>query len=204
MLEQYDILKEVGSMCAGNATVALYELLGEKIDMEVPSVDVVSIGTVPEKICASGIIVVGLYSKILTGMKGNISIIYPEKDAYKLVDLFLKTKKEEASVLTEEGMSVVKECSNIVICSFLGILGMLIKQPIVPSTQTLSSGPVEDVIRYTFSGMGDEDYIILIEAAFKDTKRNLGGCFYLALPQNSVDVIIDNIHKEIELIRKKA
>ena len=38
---QYDVLKEIGNIGAGNATTALAQMLGVKIDMNVPKVDLV-------------------------------------------------------------------------------------------------------------------------------------------------------------------
>ena len=37
---QYDVLKEIGNIGAGNATTALSKMLNQKMDMSVPKVDI--------------------------------------------------------------------------------------------------------------------------------------------------------------------
>ena len=38
---QYDVLKEIGNIGAGNATTALSKMLNQKMDMSVPKVELV-------------------------------------------------------------------------------------------------------------------------------------------------------------------
>ena len=40
---QYDVLKEIGNIGAGNATTALSKMLNQKMDMSVPKVELVPV-----------------------------------------------------------------------------------------------------------------------------------------------------------------
>ena len=42
-----DILCEIGNMCAGNATTALAQILGKRIELELPSVKVIDVEKLP-------------------------------------------------------------------------------------------------------------------------------------------------------------
>lgn len=45
---QFDVLKEIGNIGAGNATTALAKMMNMKIDMNVPRVDLVPFTNLPD------------------------------------------------------------------------------------------------------------------------------------------------------------
>ena len=52
---QYDVLKEIGNIGAGNATTALSKMLNQKMDMSVPKVELVPFNTLMMQDTESGI-----------------------------------------------------------------------------------------------------------------------------------------------------
>ena len=66
---QYDVLKEIGNIGAGNATTALAQMLGVKIDMNVPKVDLVDMSEIPSIMGSEEDIMAG----ILLSLEGSIS-----------------------------------------------------------------------------------------------------------------------------------
>ena len=43
-----DILKEIGNMCAGNATTALAQIIGRRIELEMPEVSIIAVQELSE------------------------------------------------------------------------------------------------------------------------------------------------------------
>ncbi len=85
-----DILTEVGSICAGNATTALVQMVGKKISLNLPSLDIVNIQELPRYLASyADEVVIGLHMQILGGARGNALLVLPTKDAFKIIDLLL-------------------------------------------------------------------------------------------------------------------
>lgn len=188
-----DILSEIGNMCVGNATTALAQILGKRIEIEMPSVRVISIDKLhvyvhvePEEP------ILGIHMQILGGAKGNALMIFPRADAYKLVDVLIGPFPQEMGSLTEIGISALKEVGNIVVSSYLSALSAFTGISSFPSTVTLSSGAIKSLLHLAFTGMKPEDCkeTILVEAMFKEKRRNLEGSFFIVFDAGSIHMIL--------------
>ncbi|MFQ9615800.1 MAG: chemotaxis protein CheC, partial [Clostridium butyricum] len=78
---QLDALKEVSNIGAGNAATALSMLLSKKIDMSVPSVNVVRLEDVVEETGESE--VSGTVVRVLGDIAGNILLVFKEDTVNK-------------------------------------------------------------------------------------------------------------------------
>ena len=65
----FDVLKEIGNIGAGNATTALAQMLGTKVDMSVPKVSLLEFKDVGGVVGGEELIMVG----ILLGVEGDIT-----------------------------------------------------------------------------------------------------------------------------------
>ena len=83
-----DILGEIGNMCAGNATTALAQILGKRIDLELPSVKVIDVADLPRLLKVDPEEpIIGIHMQIWGGARGNALMIFPTKDSHALIDL---------------------------------------------------------------------------------------------------------------------
>jgi len=138
-----DILTEVGSVCVGNATAALEQVLARKIELELPHLQIVAISDLPKCLGSTAEdVVVGLHTKILGGAKGNALLIFLKTDAFSILDLLLGDYSEKLSSLTELAISALKEMGNIVISSYLSALTTFVGIVAFPSTVTFTSGSI--------------------------------------------------------------
>ena len=116
MHDELDIIREVGSIAASHGSIALSEILGKKIYLTIPSVDMVSCEGVSNKIDLDrmGIAVI---CRITTGIQGQAVFILDEKNAFKLINVSARIAEEDkrSSVMTELGLSTIKEIGNIVL-----------------------------------------------------------------------------------------
>lgn len=177
-----DILKEVGTTTAAHGSIALSEILGKRINLKVPSLEIVSAKELLNKLTL-GHMVISVSSRILTGPTGEILFILDEKNAFKLIDACytLTTGQENAGVLTEIGISTIKEVGNVVIASYIGALSIILKTLITPSIPTLSSGPIQQIIEAAICPYEDNDFVATVEAIFEAKTVNIAGSFYLIL-----------------------
>lgn len=190
MKDEMDILREVGSISAGHASIALSEILGRVIKLRMPSLDIIAGGIALKRIITEQV-VVSVSSHILTGIKGNIIFILDEKSTFKIIDMCYRINPEDkrSGVLTELGISVIKEVGTIVISSYIGALGMILKTLIIPSIPTLVSGPIQQIISMAISSYADEEYILLVEAIFEEPGEKIKGSFYLVLSPDAMKYI---------------
>jgi chemotaxis protein CheC len=190
MQDELDILREVGSIAAGHGSTALSEILGRRINLSLPVTDIISCGEVSKKVHLENIGII-VFSKILVGLQGEVAFILDEKNAFKLIDLSYRLKREEKrmGLITEVGLSLLKEVGNIVISAYLNALSLMFKRIIIPPVPTLMSGLVEDIIDIILASYGTEEYVVFIEAVFEEPQEKIEGRFYLILtPQGAKDI----------------
>jgi len=190
MQDELDILREVGSIASAHGSIALSDILGRKINLSLPSVDTIPCNGVSTTINIENI-GISVISKLLTGLKGKVIFLLDEKNAFKLIDLSYKIRGEDkkAGVLTEMGVSLIKEIGGIVIGAYVSALGIMFKRLILPSPPTLISGTMEEILSIIISTSGAEDYILLIEAVFEESQEKIKGGFYLVLtPEAASDI----------------
>ena len=59
--QYYDVLKELGNIGAGNATTALAQMLGSKVDMSVPQVQLLDFNVLGDTVGGEDEIMAGIY-----------------------------------------------------------------------------------------------------------------------------------------------
>ena len=69
--DELDILKEVGTTCVSHGSIALSEILGKRINIQMPSVKIVKNNT-DIAILGAEKKVTGVLSHLLRGLKGNV------------------------------------------------------------------------------------------------------------------------------------
>jgi chemotaxis protein CheC len=99
---------------------------------------------------------------------------------------------ENPSSLTEIGISALKELGNIIVSSYLSALSAFTGISAFPSTVTLTSGAAHSLVGLAFQGMKKDELeeTILVEAKFKETKRDLAGSFFIIFDAESIKVIL--------------
>ena len=91
---QYDVLREIGNIGAGNATTALSQMLNQKMDMSVPKVALVPFNEISEIMGDEDQTVVG----ILLGFEGDIfgmmMFLFDTRSAHHLVNALMMQDRE--------------------------------------------------------------------------------------------------------------
>lgn len=199
MKDEMDILREVGSIAAGHGSIALSEMMGRKLDLELPSLEMVPAASVTGRIQADQI-VLSVACNILSGIKGEIIFVLDEKSAFKLIDLCYRARPEDkkSGLFTEMGLSLIKEVGNIIISSYVGALSMILKTVVIPSTPTLVSGSLQQVLSMAVSPFSSDSFILLVEAVFLEPQERITGKFYLVLNSETIRAVQDSCKKILE------
>ncbi len=185
--EFYDVLREIGNIGAGNATTALAQMLGCKVDMAVPQVRLLEFSEVGTIMGGEEQIMAGIYLMVEGDITGSILFLLNKESARKLIAK-LMGMESIGDDLSEMEQSALKEIGNIITASYLNSLSMLTQLVIYPSVPALSidmAGAILSVPAIEFGTMGDK--LLLIQTQFFE---GLDGYFILVPDLDSYDKIL--------------
>ena len=186
--EFYDVLREIGNIGAGNATTALAQMLGCKVDMAVPQVRLLEFSEVGTIMGGEEQIMAGIYLMVEGDITGSILFLLNKESARKLIAK-LMGMESIGDNLTEMEQSALKEIGNIITASYLNSLSMLtqlVNYPSVPALSIDMAGAILSVPAIEFGTMGDK--LLLIQTQFFE---GLDGYFILVPDLDSYDKILE-------------
>ena len=70
-----DVLKEIGNIGAGNATTAIANMLGMKIDMNVPNVKLMEVSKLGTAVGAEDETIVGTFLDVMSDSEGTMMFL---------------------------------------------------------------------------------------------------------------------------------
>lgn len=201
-ISEVDIIKEVGSICACNSTLAFSQMIGRSILLESPQLELVNSDNLEQKLKCKESIVIGVHTQLLSGIVGKTSLIFTEKSAFEFVSIFSSKEKHTVGFLTELGVSTIKEIGNVVMSAYAGAMSLLLNVSVVQSIPILSSGPINEVIMFGFTSMRENESLFVHTMFFKDNERKINGSFYLMLSPETAAQITSLMRKELMLFKK--
>ncbi|MFH2138872.1 MAG: chemotaxis protein CheC [Candidatus Omnitrophota bacterium] len=174
-----DMLKEVGHICTGNATIALSQVINQRVQLTIPDLKIVASNKVSEMFQNNLEILVGVNIQLLGQLSGNIVLMFPEKSAYGLID-GVSEEHSELGNATEFGVSILKEIGNIVISAYLATMSTFTQTVILHSTPSLTCGTLETILNIAFRKVFEKtEEIVMIETFFSIEKTKVEGSFFL-------------------------
>ena len=70
-----DVLKEIGNIGAGNATTAIANMLGMKIDMNVPNIKLMEVSQLGTAVGAEDETIVGIFLEVQNDIDGSMMFL---------------------------------------------------------------------------------------------------------------------------------
>ncbi len=177
-----DVLKEIGNIGAGNATTAISDMLGLRLNMEVPRVKLLSFQELGGSICAEDDTIAGIYLELHSDMEGSMMFLLNMESAHYLVNRLMGRDESYAAEFDEMDLSALKEIGNIITGSYLSALSSMTKMTISPSVPFLAidmAAAILSVPAIQFGQYGDK--ALMIETEFGDDVKLNG--FFILLPE---------------------
>ena len=194
-----DVLNELGNIGAGNATTALAQMIGCKIDMSVPQVRLLDFSELGEIVGGEDEIMVGIYLQVEGDIDGNMMFILKKSSAAHLVNKLMcgMLGITEEEILSHEfgemECSAIKEVGNIITGAYLNALSSLTNMKIYPSIPQLGidmAGALLSVPAVKFGLYADK--ILLVQTKFSDDIE-LDGYFILIPDMESYEKILTTL-----------
>ena len=193
---QYDVLKELGNIGAGNATTALSRLINAKIDMRVPKVNLLGFSELAKAMGREEEIMVGILLLLEGDVDGMMMFLLDVASARALVNSLMGKAEEEANDdfnFDEMEFSALREIGNIITGSYLSALSDMTRLTIVSSVPSLQIDMAEAILSIPaieFSKIGDK--VLLIQTQFDDDSQ-ISGYFVLVPELDSYDKILSSL-----------
>lgn len=194
---EFDVLKELGNIGAGNATTALSSMINAKVDMKVPHVDLLTFEQLHEIIGGAETNVAGILVTLEGDVDGMMMFILRTESAWGLIDILFGREPgstDPNTPLDEMSMSALKEIGNIISGAYISSLSQLTKLTIVQSIPYLSvdmAGAILSVPAIEFGKLGDR--ALLIESQFLEDDNDVTGYFILTPTLESYNRILTSL-----------
>ena len=185
-----DVLKEIGNVGAGNAMTAIASMLGIRIDMNVPKLELLEVSKLGSAICPEEEIIVGIFLEVQTDINGSMMFLMKMDSARFLVNKLMGRNTEDEKEFDEMDLSALKEIGNIIAASYLNALSVMTNLMITPSIPYIAvdmAASILSVPAISFGQFGDN--ALLIQTEFGDDVM-ISGYFILMPEQDSYEKIL--------------
>lgn len=177
-----DVLREIGNIGAGNATTAIAQMLGARLNMEVPKVELMPASQLGGAICDEEELIVGIFLEVQGDINGSMMFLMKMESAHIVVNRLMMREAEYREPFSEMDLSALKEIGNIIAASYLSALATLTQLKIVPSVPHISvdmAAAILSVPAIMFGQYGDN--ALFIETEFGDEKEMQG--YFILMPE---------------------
>lgn len=193
---QFDVLREIGNIGAGNATTALSQMLSAKVDMKVPKIDLLEFKELGELIGGAENIVVGILLTLHDDIDGMMMFLLEKAAAKNMVRLLLGGYEgsDEGEDFSEMELSAMQEIGNIIAGAYLSSLSTLTNMTITSSVPYMAidmAGAILSVPAIEFGKISDK--ALLIETEFGDIGEQVNGYFILIPTLESYSRILTSL-----------
>ena len=182
---EFDVLKEISNIGAGNATTAISTMMNLKVDMQVPVIKFLEFKELAEVIGGAENVVVGILLALQSDIDGMMMFVMEKKAAESIVNNILPGAGGDAGDntdrdFTEMELSVLQELGNIIAGSYLSAISSLTNMCITSSVPYLSvdmAGAILSVPAIEYGKVSDK--ALLIQSEFGDKSLTVDGYFIL-------------------------
>ena len=177
---EFDVLKEISNIGAGNATTAISEMMNIKVNMDVPVIKFLEFKELAEVIGGAENLVVGILLGLEKDIDGMMMFIMDKPSADAVISSILHQVPGGDGQISEMGLSVLQELGNIIAGSYLSAISSLTGLSILSTVPYLSidmAGAILSVPAIEYGKVSNK--ALLIQSEFGDEEMTVNGYFIL-------------------------
>ena len=182
---QMDALRETGSIGAGHAATALSQLVGHPISIDVPTLEVLRVGEVPQLFGGPEALVAGVHVRLLGDIGGSMLFMAERASALALVDLMHARPVGSARSFSADEEALVSHVASILMSAYLAAVGRLADISLLPAraSSTLDmAGAIMQAV--TSEAAVRADVALLLKTRFYDADTSVDAyLFFLPDPE---------------------
>ncbi|MDN5346393.1 CheY-P phosphatase CheC [Petrotoga halophila] len=120
--QKLDALKELGNIGAGNAATAISTMLNKKIDITVPSTEIIPISELWKEFSDPEDVTTGSMVEIGGELHGAILFLLGTQETKKILELLMLPRPEDLTQIDEMTSSAIGEVGNIMCSSYISAI----------------------------------------------------------------------------------
>jgi len=190
---QIDALREAGNIGAGNAAIALSQMVNKKVELSTPKASLIKLTGVPELAGGPEATVAGIYLSVLGDCSGSILLLLEEESALILASLMVPREAGEAA-LTVVKKSALQETGSILSAAYLSALGRLTGLFFKPSVPGFAMDMAGAILDYVLVGLAiSDDYVLVVETDFIVSGVKIMGHLVLFPDLGTLNTILERL-----------
>jgi chemotaxis protein CheC len=191
---QADALRETGSIGAGHAATALSQLVGHPVSIDVPTLEVLAVGEVPDLFGGPEVLVVGVHVRLLGDIGGSMLFMAERASALALVDMMHARPLGTAKAFSADEEALVSHVASILIAAYLAAVGRLADVSLLPAraSSTLDmAGAIMDAV--TADAAMRADVALLLKTRFYGSDTSVDSYLFFLPDPTGLGVLLGRL-----------
>lgn len=189
-----DVLKEIGNIGAGNAATSLSQMMGVKIEIDVPEASIISVKELIEMIGNEEDLVVCINLDVTGDAPSIVFFIIKAESALQLVNRLLGLPLNSKQEIDDIAQSVLQEVGNILTGSILNAISSITGLFMQPSVPAYAFDMLGAVLSAALLERGCfEDEVLVIKTRYYDPEVVVDGYFFMLPQEVSLDKIFNSV-----------
>ncbi|MFH1791258.1 MAG: chemotaxis protein CheC [Candidatus Omnitrophota bacterium] len=191
---QKSALLEAGNIGAGHAAIALSQLMGKKIMIAIPSIEILETSDVSGVMGGGDKTFIQVCLKVLGDAEGIMVFTIEDTRAMTLCDVVMGQAPGTTKILGEIEQSAMKEVGSIVASSYLNALSEMTGLSLLVSTPEYNAGCIAALDRLLRRKGGENDVareVMCIKTEFVEAANKIEGYLVLMPAAAAIKTILD-------------
>jgi two-component system chemotaxis sensor kinase CheA len=194
-LNEFNLLSNMG---AANAAESLSKILNKRIDLSIPEVRLTPVEKIPDFFGNLNEPYMGVMLGIEGEINGTLLMLLQEKIGFELIDMLYGTDSSGTNELSEDGVSALKELTNIIGASILNVYAEKSNMVVKPNVPTFVHDYLQSVMDTVLIMHNIEhDYAIVMETAFYFENDQVMGNLMILPETASLKVLVKGFKSNV-------
>ncbi len=193
---QTDVLKELANIGAGNATTALAKMVGKRIEIGVPDIQLVKLSDLQDFIGEAEKVMTGILIELSGEINGVMMFLVDETISNQMINILLHRDKNANVQYDDMEKSVIMEIGNIIISAYLKSISQMTRLEVIPSVpmfQIDMASALLSVPATQFCIISDKVLMIQTQFSLEKSSDLVKGYYIFAPDVDSFDKIFGSL-----------
>jgi len=194
-LNEFNLLSNMG---AANAAESLSKILNKRIDLSIPEVRLTPVEKIPDLFGNLQEPYMGVMLGIEGEINGTLLLLLQEKIGFELIDMLYGTDTSANKELSEDGVSALKELTNIIGASILNVYAEKSNMVVKPNVPIFVHDYLQSVMDTVLIMHNIEhDYAIVMDTAFYFENDQVMGNLMILPESDSLKVLVKGFKSNV-------
>jgi len=198
-----DVLVETASICSGNISTVLSNLIGKQVDLKVSEANIIPVEIIPQLIAKGEKLVIGpnqmiveIYANLTGDFEGNILTMFPKDNTFKLLDMINKKKIGTTKLLEKKELLILRGLGDDILSIYTKQISDFLGVKIESGKSRVITTFGANIMDFALAGVHKSyDYVMLLRTDFS-VLPEIRGSFVVLFALESLDDFLNIIKKK--------